>query len=112
MIGKKGWNFPYLRRIAKTQKRIMRRANQAKLQSFRHKPIYMYGYLVPRNHNQAMEFDRLNKNHKWEESEILELSQIDDYSTFDDKGKGFDPGGDYKRIFVYMVYAVKHNGRY
>ena len=47
LVGKKGWNFPYLKQIAKTQRRIIRRANQAKLQSFRHKPIYMYGYLVP-----------------------------------------------------------------
>lgn len=47
LVGKKGWNFPYLKQIAKTQRRIIRRANPVKLQSFRHKPIYMYGYLVP-----------------------------------------------------------------
>ena len=31
LIGKTGWNFPYLKKIAKTHKRIIRRANQAKL---------------------------------------------------------------------------------
>jgi hypothetical protein len=43
---------------AKTQKRLLRLANQAKLHSFRTKPVYMYGYLVPRNHEQALELDK------------------------------------------------------
>jgi hypothetical protein len=50
------------RKLAKTQKRPLRLANQAKLHSFRTKPVYMYGYLVPRNHEQALELDKTNGN--------------------------------------------------
>jgi hypothetical protein len=44
------------------RKRLLRLANQAKLHSFRTKPVYMYGYLVPRNHEQALELDKTNGN--------------------------------------------------
>ena len=97
---------------AKTAQRIIRRANQAKLHSFRTKPIYMYGFQVPRNHEQAMELDRQNGNTKWRDSEIVELSQIQEYKTFIDKGYGYIPGPDYKKIKVHIVYAVKHDGRH
>jgi len=33
-------------------------------------------------------------------------------SLYIDKGVGFNPGSDYKRIQVHMVYAVKHDGRH
>jgi hypothetical protein len=72
----------------------------------------MYGFLVPRNHDQAMELDRQNGNTKWQEAEAVELKQIDDYHSFLDKGKGYNPGPDYKKIRVHMVYAVKHDGRH
>ena len=107
-----GWKLPGLKKIAKTQKRLVRAANQAKLHSFRTKPIYMYGFQVPRNHEQAMELDARNGNTKWRDSEILELSQIDDYDTFLNKGRGYIPGPDYKKIRVHIVYAVKHDGRH
>ena len=107
-----GWRMPYLKKLAKTQRRIIRRANQAKLHSFRTKPIYMYGFQVPRNHEQAMDLDRRNGNTKWRDSELLELGQIQDYQTFQDLGKGGHPGPDYKKITVHMVYAVKHDGRH
>ncbi len=107
-----GWKLPMLRKYAKTQQRIIRRANQAKLHSFRHKPIYMYGVLVPRNYPQAMEFDLANGNDKWQKSVDIELGAVDSMDTFTDKGKGFKPGPDYKRINVHLVFAVKHDGRH
>ena len=72
----------------------------------------MYGYLVPRNYSQAMQFDEENGNDKWAKSCEVELGQIDDYDTFLDKGKGYKPGPDYKRINVHLVFAVKHDGRH
>jgi hypothetical protein len=107
-----GWKLPNMRRLAKTQGRIIRYANQAKLQSFRTKPIYMYGFLVPRNYAQAIELDKENGNTKWQDCTDLELNQIDEYQTFIDKGKGYKPGPEYKRINVHLVYAVKHDGRH
>ena len=107
-----GWKSKALSACAKTQKRLTRRTRQAQLHSFRTRPIYMFGYLVPRNHHQAMELDKENGNTKWQDSEILELGQVDDYKTFLDMGKGHIMPKDWKKINVHMVYAVKHDGRH
>ena len=48
--------------------------NQAKLYSYCIKPVYIFGYLVPQNHDQAIEIDQSNNNTKWADSEKLELS--------------------------------------
>jgi hypothetical protein len=69
------------------QKRLLRLANQAKLHSFRTKPVYMYGYLVPRNHEQALELDKTNGNTRWADATDKELVEINEYDTFSDKGK-------------------------
>ena len=106
------FKFPGLLTHIKNIKKLTRRVNQAKLHSFRTKPVYMYGFLVPRNHEQAMSIDERNGNTKWQDSEKLELSQIDSYDTFEDKGVGHDPGIGWKKIRVHMVYAVKHDGRH
>ena len=112
LLNTPGWKLPGLRKYAKTQKRLLRFANQAKLHSFRTKPVYMYGFLVPRNHAQALELDEKNGNRRWQDSIDKELFEIDEYQTFDDKGKGYKPGPDYKKIRVHLVFAVKHDGRH
>jgi len=48
----------------------------------------------------------------WIGAETTELNQIDEYKSFIDKGVGYNPGSDYKRIRVHMVYAVKQDGRH
>jgi Reverse transcriptase (RNA-dependent DNA polymerase) len=78
LIGQPGWNDPLLRKYAKTPKRIMRLANQAKLHSFRTAPRFMYGVQIPRNHAEAMELDAKNGNTKWRDAELVELAQIDE----------------------------------
>ena len=112
LMGLRGWRVPELRRINKTQKRMIRSINQAKLHSFRTAPVYMYGVQVPRNHAQAMELDRANGNTRWADAEVLELKQVDEYETFTDKGKEYRPPDDYKKITVHFVYACKHDGRH
>jgi hypothetical protein len=107
-----GWKLPGLKKRAKTQKRLIRFANQAKLHSFRTKPVYMYGYLVPRTYEQALELDKINGNTKWRDAIDVELQQIDEYDTFIDKGDGHKPGPDYKKIKVHLIFAVKHDGRH
>ena len=47
----------------------------------------MYGYLVPRNHEQAMALEEKNGNTKWRDAELLEINQLHDYNTFKDLGK-------------------------
>jgi len=72
----------------------------------------MYGFQVPRNHIEAMELDRMNGNSMWRDAEVTELNQIDEHKSFIDKGVGFNPGSDFKKIRVHVVYAVKHDGRH
>ena len=83
---------------------MLRLVNQAKLRSFRTTPVYMYGYQVPRNHEQAMELDLKNGNTKWCDLEILELSQVLDYGTFNNLGKFVCAPSGYKKITVHFVY--------
>jgi len=73
----------------------------------------MYGFEVPRNHEQAMAIDRCNSNTKFADAENAEIFIIDEFSTFEDLGFGGNPGPYYKRVRVHVVYyAVKHDGRH
>ena len=99
-----GWTR--FKRLASRQKKLLRLAHQARLQSYRLAPRYKFGVQVPRNHDQAMELDRANGNTLWRDAEKLELAQIDEYETFQDLGIGKRPAG-YKQIRVHFVYDVK-----
>ena len=81
-------------------------ANQAKLKSFRHSPIYKFGVQVPRNHAEAMELDKRDGGTLWADAESRELNQIDEYNTFTNLGKGARPNN-HRKIKVHMVYDVK-----
>ena len=76
-----GWHLGNIKALAKTQKRMIRVANQAKLRSWREKPKYMYGFLVPQNYAEAVQIDKENGNTKWQDCTKLELDQIDEYDT-------------------------------
>ena len=67
-------------------------------------PVWVLGPTEP------MQIDDENGNTQWRDSEVLELSQINKYDTFINKGKGYDPSPGYKQIKVHFVYAVKHDG--
>jgi len=112
LLDEPGWKLPGLKKIAMTQKKLIRMANKAKLHSFRSKPMHMHGFQVPRNHAEALELDRINGNTMWIDAETTELNQMDECKSFIDKGVGFKPGSNYKRIRVHMVHAVKHDGRH
>jgi Reverse transcriptase (RNA-dependent DNA polymerase) len=73
-----------------------------------------YGYEIPRNFDHAMMLDAKNKITRWKDAVDLELSKINEYHTFIDKGhhsKPVTPTG-YKRIRVHLVFDVKHNERH
>ena len=106
-----GWKLPGLKKMAKTQKRLIQSANQAKLHSFRTTPIHVFGVLVPRNMQQALEIDAANGDTKWADAVAVEMSMIHSYNTFTDKGKGYKPSQDYKKIRVHIVFACEHDGR-
>jgi hypothetical protein len=88
-------------------------SNQAKLRSFRTATKYKYGFEVPRDYSHAIRLDERNGNTNWQESTALEFTQMDDYDTFTDMGRGGKPPTkDYKKIRVHLIYDIKHNGRH
>ena len=104
-----GWK--QFQKLARRQKKLIRMANQAKLQSFRNRVVYKFGVQVPQNHAQAMALDAQNGNNFWREAEETELSQVGEYDVFTDLGLGGVPPKGYKKIRVHMVYDVKHDLR-
>lgn len=110
LLDLEGWKR--FKRLAKRDGKMIRMMNQARLRSVRRAPLYQFGYRVPRNPREATEIDKGNGNRKWQESQEVELQQLGEYNTFEDKGlHGLPPAG-YKRITVHFVYAVKHDGRH
>ena len=86
LLDQPGWKR--FKKLANRQKKMIRMVRQAKLKSYRTAVVYKYGFRVPRNHDQAMEYDRENGNTRWRHAEILETTQLDEYQVFDDKGHG------------------------
>ena len=110
LLEEEGWRR--FKPIAKRQKKLVRLLNQTKLKASRQHPTFMYGYQIPRSHDEALKLDTRNGNTKWQDAEQLELSQLEEYQTFKDMGKGLKPLEGYKKITVHFVYAVKHDGRH
>ena len=104
--------FRDCKRIIKSRKKLARMINQARLKNLRNKPVYKYGYQVPRNHAEAVYLDERNGNTLWQDAEKLEIQQLLDYECFDNRGKGAPIPRGYKRIPLHFVYDVKHDGRH
>jgi hypothetical protein len=69
--------------------------NQARLASSRHCIHYKFGVRLPKTWREDIKMDAANDNQLWQDAIKLELFQIDEYSTFTDKGFGFKPPSDY-----------------
>ena len=112
LLDKDGWKR--FKGIARRHKKFVRMVNQAKIKSYKHSPRYKYGYELPRNgdYAHAVELDRRNGNRKWQDSVVLERSQLHQYSTFKDLGVEAVPPKGYKKIKVHIVFDVKHDGRH
>ena len=80
----------------------------------------MFGYLIPRNYMEAMQFDSENKNSKWYDAIKLEMESISEYKVFkkwdkailDKLKKVKNPPKGYHWIKVHLVFAVKFDGRH
>ena len=80
----------------------------------------MFGFLIPRNYTEALEFDKANNNSKWYDATKAELDSIHSYQVFQEHEKAiYDkqrkvinaPQG-YQKIRVHLVFAVKYDGRH
>ena len=80
----------------------------------------MFGFLIPRNYTEALEFDKANNNSKWYDATKAELDSIHSYQVFQKHEKAqygkqtkvinAPPG--YQKIRVHLIVAVKYDGRH
>ena len=63
LLALEGWRR--FRSLAKKDKVLARAIKQSKIRQVRRSQTYMFGYLIPRNYMEAMQFDSENKNSKW-----------------------------------------------
>ena len=107
LLDTRGWKS--LKRIATRTKLYNRMLKQAKMSSQRHGIIYKFGVRVPRSKAEARKLDEEAGNTKWRDAEIAELTQLDEYETFEDKGVLQAPPKGYKFIHVHFVYDCKQD---
>jgi hypothetical protein len=77
-----------------------------------HGPKFQYELKIPSDYAHSIRLDERNGNTKWGASTILEFAQLAEYDTFTNLGIDGGPPDDFKKIWVHLVYAVKHNGRH
>jgi hypothetical protein len=112
LLEEEGWKR--FKGIAKREKKMLRMVNQSHIKVTRNAPRYKFGYHIPRNYNEAMQFDLKNGNTLWREANDLEMSQLAEYDTFSDLGHKdtAPPLTGYKKIRTHLVYDCKHDGRH
>jgi hypothetical protein len=95
--------------LAKRAKKMLCMVNQSKLRSYQTCKKYMYGFEIPRGHEDAIRLDKLHGNDKWQSATKLEMDQLNEYNIFHDKGNGVSPGEEFKKIQFHLIaYACKH----
>ena len=68
--------------LAKTDKELARVIKQSKIRQVRRSQTYMFGYLIPRNYMEAMQFDSVNKNSKWNDAIKQDMESMLEYKVF------------------------------
>jgi hypothetical protein len=84
LLEEEGWKR--FKGIAKREKKMLWMVNQSRIKATRNAPRYKFGYHIPCNYNEAMQFDLKNGNTLWREATDLEMSQLAEYDTFRDLG--------------------------
>ena len=80
LLALEGWCR--FRNLAKKDKVLARAIKQSKIRLVRRSQTYMFGYLIPRNYMEAMQFDSENKNSKWYDAIKLDMESMREYKVF------------------------------
>ena len=118
LLALEGWRR--IRNLAKKDKVLASEIKQSKIRQVRRSQTYMFGYLIPRNYMQAIQFDSENKNSKWYDAIKMEMESMREYKVFkkwdkailDKHKKVMNSSKGYHRIKVHLVFAVKIDGRH
>ena len=112
-----GWKR--FRHLIKKEKQLTRAIKQSKIGQVRHAKKYMFGFLIPRNYTEALEFDKAKNNSKWYDATKAELDSIHSYEVFkmhekaqyDKQKKVLNAPPGYQKIRVHLIFAVKYDDR-
>ena len=118
LLALEGWHR--FRRLAKKDKVLARAYKQSKIRQVRRSQTYMFGYLIPRNYMEAMQYDSENKSSKWYDAIKLEMESLLEYKVFkkwdkailDKHKKVMNPLKGYHKIKVHLVFAVMFDDRH
>ena len=118
LLALEGWHT--FRNLLKKDKVLARVIKQSKIRQVRRSETCMFGYLIPRNYVEAMQLDSENKNSKWYDAIKLEMESMLEYEVsekwdkaiLDKQKKVMNSTKGYHRIKVYLVFAVKFDGRH
>ena len=119
LLALEGWHR--FRSLAKKDKVLARAIKQSKIRQVRRSQTYMFGYLIPRNYMEAMQFDSETKNSKWYDAIKLEMESMLEYKVFksgikqsliNTRKSQTLPKVSYHSIKVHLVFAVKFDGRH
>jgi len=96
----------HLKPIAKRQKNLFCRTNQAKIHSF----TSAAKFEVPKYYAHGVRLDNKNKNTKWHDTMEIEMKQLDDYQEFNDLGLHAEVPEGFKKIRVHLIFDVSMMG--
>jgi hypothetical protein len=63
LLEEEGWKR--FKGIVKREKKMLRMVNQSCIKATHNAPRYKFGYRIPRNYSEAMQFDLKNGNTLW-----------------------------------------------
>ena len=78
-----GWKQS--RGLANREKLIIWTIKQANMISYQLSPKFQFGYQVPKDYDEALDFDTDNGDNRWIEYILLEMDMMDEYDVFIDK---------------------------
>ena len=113
-----GWKR--FKHLIKKEKQLTRAIKQYKIRQVRHAKKYMFGFLIPRNYIEALEFDKANNNSKWYDATKAELDSIIHMRCsksiqkvkYGKQKKVLNAPPGYQEIRVHLIFAVKYDGRH
>ena len=80
LLALEGWHR--FKSLAKKDKVLTRAIKKSKIRQVRRSQTCMFGYLIPRNYMEAMQFDSEIKNSKWYDAIKLEMESMLVYKVF------------------------------
>eukprot|EP00957_Ditylum_brightwellii_P146259 11136459-Ditylum_brightwellii.AAC.1 len=105
-----GWKRRH--HYVKNKKKFKHQMKQVTINSLRHGPRIKFEVRIPKDHHEALEFDKKLGNTRWKEATKIEMDKTYKYKAFNSLGKGGRKSKDHIMIRAHLVYYVKQDERH